>query len=153
LVIANRQSNEKRRIPMSIETLLSRLHKVKATGKGRWLCSCPAHNDKSPSMHIKLDDFGKILINCKAGCDTYSIIQAIGLDWQDIMPEKATHHRQKPHRQVLYASEALELLEYESSIVLHTAWSMRKGTAKPTDIERLEKCMQTINKVYSLATP
>lgn len=136
---------------MSIETLLSRLQKVKASGKNRWLCSCPAHQDKSPSMHILLIDDGKILINCKAGCDTYSILQSIGLDWEDVMPEKATHHRKKPLKQVLYASEALELLQYESDIVILSAWAMRDGRLTGYDLDRLEGCMNTINKVMSQA--
>lgn len=131
---------------MNIENLLSKLHKVKSTGKGRWLCSCPAHKDKSPSMHIQLSDDGKILINCKAGCDTYSILKSIGLDWEDVMPEKATHHRQKPKKQVLYASEALELIRYEARIVLACAIAMRNGTMTGKDLDRLEICMQRINK-------
>lgn len=132
---------------MSIETLLSRLQKVKATGKSRWLCSCPAHQDKSPSMHILLSDDGKILINCKAGCDTYSILQSIGLDWEDVMPEKATHHRKKPLKQVLYASEALELIKYEARLVLASAFKMRREALTGDDMVRLETSMQIINKV------
>jgi hypothetical protein len=136
---------------MSIENLLSRLQKVKASGKNRWLCSCPAHNDKSPSMHIKLDDDGKILINCKAGCDTYSILQSIGLDWQDVMPEKALGHRQPPQKQVLYASEALELIKFEARVVMASAFAMRKGTLTGHDLDRLEHSMQVINKVTAEA--
>lgn len=136
---------------MSIENLLSRLHKVKSTGKGRWLCACPAHQDKSPSMHIKLDEYGKILINCKAGCEVYDIIQTVGLDWQDVMPEKATHHRQRPQKQVLYASEALELIQFESMIVVSAAFKMREGTLNQNDLDRAVKSMQVINKVYSQA--
>lgn len=132
---------------MSIESLLSRLQKVKSTGRGIWMCACPAHNDKSPSMHIKLEDDGKILINCKAGCGTYEILRSVGLDWADVMPESPTHHRQKPRKQVLYASEALELIHYESMIVAATAISMRNGTAKVGDIERLDECVNRIIKV------
>ena len=111
------------------------------------MCACPAHNDKSPSMHIKLEGDGKILINCKAGCGTYEILRSVGLDWVDVMPESPTHHRQKPRKQVLYASEALELIHYESMIVAATAISMRNGTAKVGDIERLDECVNRIIKV------
>ena len=132
---------------MGIENLLSRLQGVKATGKNRWLCKCSAHADKSPSMHIMLSDDGKILINCKAGCNTYSILQSIGLDWEDIMPEKATHHRKKPVKQVLYASEALELIKYEARIVLASAFKMRREALTSDDMARLEASMQVINKL------
>lgn len=132
---------------MSIENLLSRLQKVKSTGKGRWTCSCPSHADKSPSMHIKLEDDGRILINCKAGCDTYSILTSVGLDWVDVMPEKSIGHRIEPAKQVLYASEALELIRYEARVVLACAFAMRNGTMNSNDLDRLEVCMQRINKV------
>jgi len=38
---------------MSIENLLNRLTKVKG-GRGRWTACCPSHEDRSPSLAIKL---------------------------------------------------------------------------------------------------
>ena len=55
---------------MSIDTLLSRLYKVKKTGSGNWMACCPAHDDKNPSMTIAEKADGVILINCFAGCVT-----------------------------------------------------------------------------------
>lgn len=137
---------------MSIETLLSRLQKVKSTSRGRWMCACPSHEDKSPSMHIQLLDDGKILINCKAGCDTYSILQSIGLDWSDVMPESPTHHRQRPQKQSLYPSEALALIRFEAQIVMVAAMDLAKGrTQTDSEKSRLDKAMQTINKAIQAA--
>jgi len=136
---------------MTIETLLSRLKKVKSTSRNRWSCLCPSHQDKSPSMHVQLMDDGKILINCKAGCETYDIIQSIGLDWADVMPESPTHHRQKPKSQVLYPSEALMLIQNESRIIMACAYAMRNNTLTNNDLMRAEKAMQTINKVNAQA--
>ena len=111
------------------------------------MCACPAHNDKSPSMHIKLEDDGKILINCKAGCGTYEILRSVGLDWVDVMPESPTHHRQKPRKQVLYASEALQLIRFEAMIIVASGMAMVKGTLTTNDLDRVKQSMQTINKV------
>ena len=136
---------------MSLENLLSRFEGVKSTGRDRWTCKCSAHDDKSPSMHIKLMDDGKVLINCKAGCDTYSILQAVGLDWDAIMPESPTHQRQKPQKRVIYATEALELIRFESQIIMACAYQLNKN--KPLDdidLQRAEKAMQTINKCLEL---
>lgn len=135
---------------MQIENLLNKLQGVKSTSRNRWLCKCPAHEDKSPSMHIKLDDNGKILINCKAGCGVYDIVASIGMHISDLMPESPTHHRQKPHKQVMYASEALELIRYESQIVIACGYAIRKGTLTQNDLERAEKSMQTINRCLEL---
>ena len=135
---------------MSIENLLGLLQKVKSTSRGRWTCLCPSHQDKSPSMHIKLEDDGKILINCKAGCGVEDILGAIGLEFKDLMPEQATHHRQKPRKQVLYATEALELIRFEAQIILATGYALRNGTLTNNELLRTEKAMQTINKCLEL---
>jgi hypothetical protein len=132
---------------MNIEKLLSRLDKVKSTGKDRWTCSCPSHEDQSPSMHIKLDDSGRILINCKAGCATYDILQSIGLDWVDVMPDDEEHS--KPQKRVMYATEALKLLRRESQIIMACSYALRKGTLSHNDIDRATKAMEIINKVYA----
>lgn len=135
---------------MSIQALLSRLDKVKSTGRGRWTCACPSHDDKSPSMHIKLEDDGKILINCKAGCETYDIVGAIGMELSDLMPERPTHHRQKPRHNIMYSTEALELIRFEAQVIMACAYAMRKGDLNQQDLERAEKAMQTINKCLEL---
>lgn len=132
---------------MSIETLLSRLDKVKSTSRNRWMCSCPSHADKSPSMHIQVADDGRILINCKAGCDPYSILQAVGLDWDSVFPESLTSHREQPKKQVLFASEALQLIRFEAQIVLVAAFDLKKNKPLTADeLQRLETAMQRITK-------
>jgi hypothetical protein len=136
---------------MSIENLLSRLDKVKSTGKDRWHCLCPAHDDKSPSMHIKLDGDGKILINCKASCEPLDILSAIGLEFGDLFPNDDRKHI-KSQKRVIYASEALELLRHEAMLVLAGAYSLRNGTLTTHDLERLEKTMEIINRIYELST-
>lgn len=135
---------------MSIEVLLSRLQKVKSNGKGRWTCECPSHHDRSPSMHIKLEDDGKILINCKAGCDVYSIVSSVGMHLSDLMPDNPTHHRQKPRQNIMYVSEALELIRFEAQVIMACAYAIRIGDITQNDIERAEEAMQRINKCLEL---
>ncbi|MEQ1600386.1 MAG: hypothetical protein ABL885_01305, partial [Methylophilaceae bacterium] len=36
-----------------LDTLLSKLDKVKQNGAGKWIARCPAHDDRSPSLAIK----------------------------------------------------------------------------------------------------
>lgn len=136
---------------MSIENLLQRLDKVKSTGNNRWTCACPSHDDKSPSMHIKLDDSGKILINCKAGCEPLTILDAVGLEFHDLFPEDDRRHN-KSQKRVIYASEGLQLLRRESQIILACGYSLRNGTLTQNDLERAEKAMEIINRVYEACT-
>ena len=127
-----------------IDDLLSRLDKVRATSKGRWVCKCPSHEDKSPSMHIRLEDDGRILINCKAGCGTYEILQSIGLDWSAVFPDEFKGDR-KPIKRVISSSDGLRLLQHESRVVLITAYDARKGTLNQVGLDRLEEAMERIN--------
>lgn len=66
--------------------------KVHLSGKG---CSarCPAHDDKNPSLSIGTGDDGRCLVNCHAGCETKAIVDALGLEMKDLMPE-----RERPKR-------------------------------------------------------
>ena len=77
----------------NIETLLSRLEKVKPNGSGKYLACCPAHTDKSPSLSIKETEDGKILIHCFSGCAVADIVAAVGLELSDLMPDNPTYKK------------------------------------------------------------
>lgn len=36
---------------------------------GRYMCTCPMHEDDQASLSVLITDEGKILVNCFAGCD------------------------------------------------------------------------------------
>ena len=136
---------------MSASDLLNRLHKVKRTGNGRWLAQCPAHQDKEPSLTLREKDDGRILLHCFAGCDTYSVLQSIGLDWSAIMPEKCLGDF-KPEKRIISAPDALRLIKNESRIITLYGFEMSKGRVIPAgDLERLLKAMERINKAVELA--
>ncbi len=76
-----------------IDNLFAKLEKVKRTGQGKWLACCPAHNDKSPSLAIKETDDGKILVHCFSGCSVDEILSAVGLSFEDLMPDNPTYKK------------------------------------------------------------
>jgi hypothetical protein len=41
-----------------------------------WLCRCPAHEDRTPSLSIRETD-GKLLVHCHAGCDQQAVVDAL----------------------------------------------------------------------------
>ncbi len=103
---------------MSIDTLISRLDGVKQTGNGRYLASCPAHDDRSPSLAIKDGDDGRVLVHCFAGCETEDVLSAIGLTFADVMPERiGQDHAYKPVRNRISPRDALATLDHESLVV------------------------------------
>jgi len=60
-------------------------------------CYCPAHDDgekknkKSLHVTVKTDQFGqpKLLFHCHAGCDTASILRALGGLFSDLFPDRS----------------------------------------------------------------
>ncbi len=103
---------------MSADVLLSRLEKVKQVGAGRWIAACSAHQDKNPSLSIRELDDGRILAKCFAGCDTHSVLAAIGLAMSDLFPEPLFHRAVGvPPNHWHAAREALRVLKHEVLLV------------------------------------
>src|SRR5262245_47331559 len=48
----------------------------KQKGDG-WRCHCPAHDDENPSLDITVNEEGKILWICRAGCSNEAVHQAL----------------------------------------------------------------------------
>ena len=42
-----------------------------------WMASCPAHDDRKPSLSIRDSDDGKVMVYCHSGCDQRSVIAAL----------------------------------------------------------------------------
>jgi predicted protein tyrosine phosphatase len=123
-----------------IDKLLSRLDKVKRTTSNSWLACCPAHDDRTPSLTLT-DRDGRILIHCFAGCSTESVLGAIGLDWDDILPEKP-----------IYATDALKAIQHEARIVTIAAFQLKHGNhLNAEDLSRLSIAMDRINTALELA--
>ncbi len=99
-----------------IENLLSKLHKVKKTGSGKYLACCPAHDDKRPSMSIAQLTDGRVLLHCFAGCSTDEMLGSMGLKFPDLFPEKLADHM-RPIKRPHNAADVLEALSTETLVV------------------------------------
>lgn len=64
-------------------TLLPKLDRVRHVN-GAYQACCPAHEDHTPSLSITPGKTQPVVLNCHAGCSTDSILDAIGLTWEDI---------------------------------------------------------------------
>ena len=71
-----------------IANVLNRLDKVRKNGDG-WMACCPAHEDKSPSLSIGEGYDGRVLLNCFAGCEYDSILNALGVSVKDLMADNS----------------------------------------------------------------
>ncbi len=105
-----------------LDNFLSRLQKVRKTGKGSWMACCPAHQDKNPSMTIAEGSDGRALVHCfSQQCSIEDIANAVGLSVSDLMPENVGYHRAKPVRRMYNAMDVLQAIRsdlYLSFIVM-----------------------------------
>jgi putative DNA primase/helicase len=46
------------------------------SGGGWWLCGCPAHDDRNPSLSLRAGNRG-LIVRCWAGCDTRDVLAAL----------------------------------------------------------------------------
>jgi hypothetical protein len=129
-----------------INNLLSRLSKVKPTGRNTYLACCPAHDDKSPSLSIKEEHDGHILLHCFAGCSASDIVGTIGIDIGDLFPPEPVHHK-APVRKKFYATDILAAIKFESKIVLMASYELRRNKSlDEIDMKRLELAYERIKE-------
>lgn len=61
------------------DDLAGALHGLRQAGGG-FVARCPAHDDHKPSLSLTVEDSGRVLVHCHAGCDQQSVIDALGID-------------------------------------------------------------------------
>jgi hypothetical protein len=132
-------------ISTKAELLLSNLEGVKNTGNGKWMASCPSHADRSPSLIItQIDD--RILLHCFAGCSCLDVLSAVGLQYEDLFPDKVRnpYEKQKPPPRFSKA-ELFDLLVQESGIVAFGFNDLLvNGSLNDIDKERVQRAYSTI---------
>lgn len=115
---------------MSIDVLLSRLKGVRPRGPSRWVALCSAHKDRTPSLSIRLEGDGRILLHCFAGCETYDVLDALGLEVAELFPPRPHDDHAAPITQHLHthaAADALRVLAREAGILMLAAQDMAAG--------------------------
>lgn len=137
---------------MSADTLISKLDKVKRTGKDRWSARCPAHADKGPSLSIRETDDGRVLVHCFAGCSVHEIVQAVGLELSDLFPQRNDGQHCRPERRPFPATDALRAISFEALVVCAAAAALATGEPLSTvDRERLLQAGERIQSTLSAA--
>jgi hypothetical protein len=136
-----------------IENFLSRLERVRHIGAGRWQACCPSHLDGTPSLSIKEESDGKILIHCHAGCSAEQVVSAVGLEISDLFPRRDPRDEgstPKRRPKLITATQGLEICAKESLLVTVIASDFAKSMAlSDNDRERLFLAVGRIFSVYS----
>nr|WP_299245356.1 CHC2 zinc finger domain-containing protein [uncultured Halomonas sp.] len=126
--------------PADVHALLQRLEKVKQTRSDAWKACCPAHDDRSPSLSVRLVDEGKILLKCWSGCSASDIVATLGMELSDLFPRREHDTWSKPVSpgQRWIPRDVLSALVSEALIVLLAAEEVHQGNAlSDADLDRL----------------
>lgn len=126
-----------------VADILMRLAKVKKTGPDSWHASCPSHADKSPSLTIKEVSDGRILMHCFGGCETDSVLGAIGLEFADLFPEKLGEFTRIPN--AFTTMDALRALETEAALIAIVAGDIADG--KPISAQDADRAALAAGRI------
>lgn len=138
---------------MSAEILLQRLDKVKRTGPDRWIASSPTRTDKTPSLAIRELPDGRILLHDFGGDSVAEILDAIGLQMQDLFPARPQAGQQHRERNPFSAIDALRCLAFEARLV-HLALTdhLQGNPITQADVDRLEISRDRIVEALNVVT-
>lgn len=64
----------------------NRLPAPRLTDRGYEAC-CPAHDDRDPSLGIRVGEDQPMVVNCQTGCEPEAIAEALGIDYKDFFDE------------------------------------------------------------------
>lgn len=134
---------------MDVTEILSRLSKVKQTGRDTWLACCPAHDDKTPSLTVRALPDGRVLIHDFGGCGAADVVAAIGLELSDLF-EKPLYHRAQRVSHPFTALDALRALRREAAVVAISVADLAEGRGVDQDrvalaAERIADAAEYIN--------
>ena len=138
---------------MNADNLLSRLREVRSTGLSKWQALCPAHQDRSPSLSIKEVDGERLLLHCFAGCAVESILDAIGLAFDDLFPPRPPRAGgYRPERRPFVPADAFDIARFEVGVVFLIACDMHKlRVISEQDYERLLMACGRLERIAEVA--
>lgn len=112
---------------------------------------CPAHDDRTASLSIKIAEDGRVLLHCFAGCDIQSILNSVGLTLDDIVPERID--LLKPIGKAFNPYAILKTMKDEALFVYMCASHIEKGeTLDQSDKDKLIETVQRLKEAYEYAS-
>ena len=90
-------------LPSHAQSFLKKLAGLRKSGDGAYLACCPAHADSNPSLSVKVESNGNLLVHCHAGCLTEQIVAAVDMSMRDLFPTEspaATAHTEAPPEKI-----------------------------------------------------
>lgn len=130
--------------------LLDRLERVKATGAGKWLARCPAHDDRSPSLAIREAD-DRVLIHCFSGCSVSQVLHSVGLQVVDLFPDRLPNPYAPRSKAPKFSAYELFPLLVQEAVILALAWSdlLAGKVLSDADSQRIQQAFDSVMRLHS----
>lgn len=132
------------------DVLIAKLAGVKATGRGRWMAKCPAHDDGSPSLSIREMEDGRVLIYDFGGCHSLEVLGALGLSLTDLFADRLTHHSPSL-RGGFTPEEVLIAIEHETFVARLILEEAKDGPLTELGMARLDTAIRRIGNARIVA--
>ena len=133
-----------------VDLVLNKLERVKKISPDEWVASSPTRSDRTPSLYIKENPNGQILLHDFGGSSAEEICGAIGVDMEDLFPDSANRLTKNP-RYRFNAHNVLASMRNEVLIVSLCAIDIVAGkTITEEDKERVLLASQRLKEVYEL---
>jgi hypothetical protein len=135
-----------------VSQLLNRLEGVRRTGPGRWIAKCPAHEDRTPSLSIKLADDGRVLVHDFGGCSVEDVLAAVGLEVKDLFPPRDPPPGGLRPRDGIPETRARDLIQLaarEATICAIVASDVLEG--RGTTVADCQRARQAVETIHGIA--
>jgi AAA domain len=93
-------------------------------GRDSW--TCPAHEDRSPSLMVQSGRDGRVIVKCHAGCDYRDILTALGLTMDDLFELPLREVARYPYRtdgmvyeKIRFAADGRKTFRWEPALNGH----------------------------------
>lgn len=134
---------------ISINEILNRLKKVRKTGQNRWISLCPAHDDRIPSLAIRMADDGTVLMHCFTGCSIHDITSAIGINIADLFPNKLEYHY-KGKEKIPFDREAYLFMKNRLPVVKIAIEDMLSALGERYPAEKRNEIMNILMEIENI---
>lgn len=78
-------------------------------------------------MNVKEVEDGKVLVICRSGCSTQAILDALGLEWDALFPDRPALTLERELRKAFPAADVLAALADEAILVAVAASNVAQG--------------------------
>lgn len=142
---------------MTLTQFLALFPVFKETKTG-WLVTCPAHEDRHPSMIVGEGEAGRILIHCRAMCPPAAICDSLGITEADLFQDRPLNGQARPLRtptRKLSPRQRAFAYEVHAWDLRHRAQQILDASARCadcdtwTDADR-ELAMKAVSPAYTL---